>query len=114
MAGFEVITEGGSIHAVVRSQGQVVNTAPAVVLVKENQVQVLTVRLRVVDLGFPEGALTREIIGTDEDTDLFGKGAPFAGGRYRQLGLELCPPDVGPHLRSATPISPEASVSTSR
>jgi hypothetical protein len=77
-------------------------------------VQVLTVRLRVVDLGFPEGALTREIIGTDEDTDLFGKGAPFAGGRYRQLGLELCPPDVGPHLRSATPISPEASVSTSR
>ena len=61
--------------------------------------QVHTVRLRVVDLGFPEGALTREIIGTDEDRDLFGHGAPFTGGRYRQMDLELCPPDLGPYLR---------------
>ena len=61
--------------------------------------QVNTVRLRVVDLGFPEGALTREIIGTDEDRDIFGHAAPFIGGRYRQLGLKLCPPDLGPYLR---------------
>ncbi len=61
--------------------------------------QVHTVRLRVVDLGFPEGGLTREIIGANEDRDLFGQLAPFSGGRYRQLGLELCPPDVGPNLR---------------
>ena len=61
--------------------------------------QVRTVRVRVVDLGFPEGALTREIIGTDEDSDLFGQAAPFTGGRCRQLGFDLCPPDLGPHLR---------------
>jgi hypothetical protein len=62
-------------------------------------VQVHTARLRVVDLGFPQGALTREIIGTDEDRDLFGHVAQFTGGRYRQMGLELCPPDLGPCLR---------------
>ena len=61
--------------------------------------QVRTVRLQVVDLGFPEGALTREIIGTEADRDLFGHVTPFTGGRYRQLGLELCPPDLGPQLR---------------
>lgn len=58
-----------------------------------------TVRLRVIDLGFPEGALTREIIGSERDRDLFGNPAPFTGGRGKQLGLELCPPNVGPHLR---------------
>jgi hypothetical protein len=52
----------------------------------------------VADLGFPEGALTREIIGSDNDRDLFGHLAPFTGGRRRELGLELCPPDLGPHL----------------
>lgn len=39
------------------------------------------VRLRVADLGFPGGATTREIIGTDRDTDQHGNSAPFTGGR---------------------------------
>lgn len=50
-------------------------------------------------MGFPEGALTREIIGSDRDQDLFGHPAPFTGGRGQQLGLELCPPNVGPEYR---------------
>lgn len=50
--------------------------------------------LRVADLGFPEAATTREIIGTDHDTDQHGNSAPFTGGRGQQLGLELCPPEV--------------------
>jgi len=58
-----------------------------------------TVAFRVVDLGFAEGALTREIIGSDRDRDLFGHSAPFTGGRANQLGLKLCPPDLAPHLR---------------
>jgi len=58
-----------------------------------------TVRLRVADLGFPEGAITREIIGSERDRDLFGHPAPFTGGRGKQLGLKLCPPDTGPQLR---------------
>lgn len=58
-----------------------------------------TVALRVTDLGFPEGAITREIIGSDRDRDLFGNSAPFTGGRGNQLGLKLCPPDLGPQLR---------------
>ena len=58
-----------------------------------------TVRLRVVDLGFATGALTREIMGSVEDRDVFGHAAPFTGGRCTQLGLDLCPPQVGPELR---------------
>jgi hypothetical protein len=54
--------------------------------------------LRVADLGFPEGALTREIVGSDSDRDLFGHPAPFTGGKRRELGLELCPPNLAPHL----------------
>jgi hypothetical protein len=55
--------------------------------------------LSVADLGFPEGALTREILGSDRDQDLFGNPSPFTGGKGRELGLELCPPDVGPTCR---------------
>jgi len=57
------------------------------------------VRVRVTDLGFPEGALTREIIGSEHDRDLFGNPAPFTGGRGAELGLKLCPPEAGPYLR---------------
>lgn len=53
----------------------------------------------VAELGFTEGALTREIIGSEHDRDLFGNPAPFTGGRAKQLGLKLCPSDVGPLLR---------------
>jgi hypothetical protein len=62
-------------------------------------VKVNIVRLRVTDLGFPEGARTREIIGTEHDTDQQGHSAPFTAGRGSQLGLKLCPPEAAPSLR---------------
>jgi len=61
--------------------------------------KVKIVRLRVADLGFPNGATTKEIIGTDNDTDQHGYSVPFTGGRGSQLGLELCLPEVAPQYR---------------
>ena len=49
--------------------------------------EINTVRLRVADLGFPEGALTREIIGSERDRDLFGNSAPYTGGRGKQVNI---------------------------
>ena len=57
------------------------------------------VRCRVSDLGFTERALTREIIGSECDRDVFGHSTPFTSGLAMKLGLELCPPKVGPTLR---------------
>lgn len=54
--------------------------------------------LRVRDLGLSEGAVTTEIIGSDNDADVTGSRAPFSGGKGHQLGLELCPPDLAPTL----------------
>lgn len=62
-------------------------------------VEVQLVRVTVADLGFSDSALTREILGSDRDRDVFGHSAPFSGGRAVQLGLALCPPAVGPQLR---------------
>ena len=63
------------------------------------KIEIETARLRVVDFDFPEGALTREILGSERDRDLFGNPAPYKGGRARALGLELCPPSFGLELR---------------
>ncbi|MCI0559944.1 MAG: hypothetical protein MN733_15745, partial [Nitrososphaera sp.] len=50
--------------------------------------------LSVAELGFLEAATTREIVGTDHDTDQHGNLAPFTEGRGQQLGLELCRREV--------------------
>ncbi len=47
------------------------------------------VRLTVADLGFKSGATTKEIFD-----------------RAREIGLELCPPETGPHYRLAHPEQP--------
>lgn len=50
-------------------------------------------------MGFPDGAVTREILGSERDQDLWGHPAPFTSGRAGELGLDLCPPQTGPDLR---------------
>jgi len=61
--------------------------------------EVKIVILRVADLGFLDAATTREIIGTEDDTDQHGISAPFTRGRGREFGLELCPPEIAPEYR---------------
>jgi len=56
-------------------------------------------RVTVTQLGCPEGATTREILGAQDDIDNDGHPAPFTSGRGCELGLELCSPQVAPHLR---------------
>ncbi len=60
---------------------------------------VQVIQLHVADLDFPDGALTRELIGSPRDRDLFGNPAPYSRGAGQQFGLHLCPPVVGPELR---------------
>jgi hypothetical protein len=56
-------------------------------------------RVTVTEMGCPEGATTRGLLGAEDDIDSDGHSAPFTAGRGRELGLELCSPEVAPHLR---------------
>lgn len=56
---------------------------------QKHRENISTVRLAVRDLGFPNGATTDEIYKKAE-----------------QLGLELCPAEVGPRLRMQYPVQP--------
>lgn len=58
-----------------------------------------TARLRLLDLGFEDFATTARIIGTKDDVDKHGNPAPFTKGRMTELGLELCPPELGIYRR---------------
>ena len=60
---------------------------------------VTVVILTLGDLGLVEGVTTKEIIGSDHDTDEEGNAAPFTRGRCAVFGLELCPPQVAPQYR---------------
>lgn len=42
------------------------------------------------DLGFPDGATTAEVIGTEHDRDKDGHLVPFSRGRGAVLGMQLC------------------------
>jgi hypothetical protein len=57
------------------------------------------VRFSVKELGFPQGATTAEIWGTEDDKDAHGNPAPFTKGRMTELGLELVPSEGGVQLR---------------
>lgn len=61
--------------------------------------QITLVKARVSDLGFKNGAATAEIIGTEKDIDDHGNQAPFTKGRMKELGLNLCLPEVGIYQR---------------
>jgi len=61
--------------------------------------KVSIVILSIADLGFPDGATTSEIIGTQHDADYDGNSAPYTAGRGSQLGLALCSPEVAAHYR---------------
>ncbi|MBI2524112.1 hypothetical protein HYW11_02775 [Candidatus Peregrinibacteria bacterium] len=56
----------------------------------KNSESLTLIRLTVRDLGFPNGATTEQILGDPK------KGTT---GRMQELGLELCPAEVGPHYR---------------
>lgn len=52
-------------------------------------------KVSVIDLGFPNGATTAELIGNANDVSENGSQAPYSTGRVSN-GLKLCSPDVGP------------------
>lgn len=57
------------------------------------------IKLNLRSLGFEHNPTTAEIIGTKEDKDKQGNPVPFTSGKMTELGLNLCPAEVGPHQR---------------